>query len=833
MAQPIWNTAAGSLGVYPSTIPAIFQLSASAVLPAASVRYNLLSSALPTGLSLTLDGLIHGTPALVTTDTQSTFTIRATDNLNNIRDRTFSMSISGSAIPQLTTPPGSLLSTQDSFWVDFPIKYTNPDLNNQVTIKLLEGVLPPGLEINDAGYIRGYPAAPTVSVTLPNVNTTVTETSSSTNLITCVSTAGFTVGRPVIFTGTTFEGIESGVTYYINSITSSTTFSISSTQFGPILSLTYAVGVMSVNLISVSVGQPTIRTYPFTVILNSALGSSTASYAITVINQNTPVTQGGPGQPPNSRIPTILNTRPLTFNVTADSYYGYYILPPVSPTVSAFIGTVKSGDFFAFKIIGYDFDGSDVSYSFSGLPSGLTGNSTTGWITGKPFLGSSGINNYNFSVAVLKKAFPSIATPYFNFSFNVSNIITGDVTWITPSNLGTIFNGTASTLSVLAESDTELSYQLISGTLPPNLVVNTNGEITGYVADQPTGTYLTQGESTDFTFTVKAYSPNYTIVQSIKTFNVTVYQEFSQPTDTLYIKATPSISDRVLIDSLLNNDSIIPQEDLYRSTDIHFGKASSVVYEHAYGIYSSSIEQYIASVTTNHYWRNITLGQLKTAVAKNDAGEVIYEVVYSEIVDNLVNPKGVSISNEIYWSTPIDLGLGPWYTSITNIYTSYADILGQKYHTSLTPGYARTLYTNSLYNMRNKVASSLGQEYNSRLLPLWMTSQQANGSTLGYTQAWVICYTKPGKSETIKSNIETNWGHLVNNIFVPYTLNTINFQIDRFTVDKSITYNYDTNISPPSWTGLPSATPAPDPIDSKDFYVLFPKQTILPDNTQY
>ena len=77
---------------------------------------------------------------------------------------------------------------------------------------------------------------------------------------------------------------------------------------------------------------------------------------------------------------------------------------------------------------------------------------------------------------------------------------------------------------------------------------------------------------------------------------------------------------------------------------------------------------------------------------------------------------------------------------------------------------------------------------------------------------------------SIKNNINNNW---------PYTLNQINFRIDRFSVDKSETYNYDKKLNPPAWTGLPSATPVPDPIDSKDFYVLFPRQTILPDETQY
>ena len=120
------------------------------------------------------------------------------------------------------------------------------------------------------------------------------------------------------------------------------------------------------------------------------------------------------------------------------------------------------------------------------------------------------------------------------------------------------------------------------------------------------------------------------------------------------------------------------------------------------------------------------------------------------------------------------------------------------------------------------------KEFNSNLLPKWMTSQQLNGSTTGFVPAWVICYTKPGFAETIKNNINTQWTDVLGN---PYRLNVINFKIDRFTVDKSTTFDYDNNLSPPAWTGLPSASPTPDPLDSKNFYILFPRQTILPDET--
>lgn len=826
MAQPTWITPAGSIGSFPYGYAMTFVLVATPVAPATSVRYQVLAGSLPANVVLnTNNGVLSGTPALVTSDTVTTFTIRATDNLNNIRDRTFSMLVTGTAAPQFITQSGVLLTTQDSTWTQLQIEYTNPSTDNQVIIELQSGLLPPGLEISTSGLIQGYPNPPTTLVTLPLITTIGLSTQSSNYNIFCLSVLGVTEGRPVTFTNP-IANINPGQIYYVKSVdTVANSFSISVTQNGSTFPLTDDTGGMNITFPAISNGQPTIRTYNFVLALLSPLGNSTSSYSITVINQNTPINQGGPGNPPNTRPPTLLNTRPLTIQVNDnDPYYGYYILPPVSPNDNAQLGTFSSDNYFSFKLNGYDFDGNPLTYICSGLPMGITYDSTTGWITGTPVLASRGINNYSFTAQVVKTGNNAIASPVFNFSFNISLDLVGEITWITPTDLGIIYNETVSTLNVNALSDTTLEYRLTSGTLPPNLQLLSNGEITGIVSSQPTETFLDVGQNTIFNFTVEAFSPTYPIIQSTKSFTLNVYQEYGQPTDILYIQAAPSVNDRNILETLLNNETLIPNELIYRPDDINFGKATSVIYEHAYGIYASDIQDYIASVTKNHYWRNITLGELKTAVARDNNNNIIYEVVYSEIIDNLVNPQGVSVPSSVYWTNPIDLGLGPWYTSITDIFTSYVELLNQKYYTSLTPGYASVLYPNSLYNMRNRVADVLGQVLNSTLLPAWMTSQQINGSTLGYTQAWVICYTKPGCAETIKNNIETNW---------PYTLNQINFNIDRFTVDKSTTYNWENNINPPAWASLPSATPVPDPIDSKNFYVLFPRQTILPDKTQY
>ena len=841
MAQPIWVTPAGTLGSYPAGIPISIALLAVVNPPAFRVdTYTLLNGSLPPGLSLSTVltvGQITGTPLLVPEATTFNFGIRATDELGNIRDRSFSMIVSGSQIPIFTTLSGSILNTNDSIWIEQQINYSNPDPSKPVTITLSSGNLPPGLEITSSGVLHGYPLPPMSTIAVPEVTTNLTITTAGTNILTCLSTDNFIITRPIVFTGTVFGGLVSGTTYYITSVINNTTFTISSTENGPNFILGNASGFATITLPAVSIGTPTITTSSFVLEINNENGGSIESYSITVINQNAPINQGGPGKQTNTRVPAILNTRPASpLPTNDDPYYGYYVLPEDRPyysyptSIDAEIGIIRSDNYFAFKIIGYDFDGTSLTYVYANLPIGLTGDPITGWITGTPILSSIGLSKYLFSVAVYKTVNPTIQSAFFTFSYKLSNQIDGIITWVSPSNLGSIYNGAISTKSVIAESDVLLEYRIIDGELPPNLTLLPTGEITGYVANQPTSEILTQGDETNFTFTVKAFSPEYPASHSTKTFTLTITQ-LNVPVDTLYIKATPSIQDRQILETLLTNTTLIPDEALYRAADPNFGKAIDIIYEHAFGIEASNIDQYLAAIQLkNHYWRNITLGELATAVAKDDNGEIIYEVVYSKIIDNLQNPQGESISKEIYWPRLIDLYEGPWYTSVTDIYTSYVDVLGQLYYTSLTPGYARVLYPNSLANMRTQVSDELGQEQSSKILPLWMTSQQANGNTLGYTQAWVICYTNPGQAETIKNNINTNWKQPDG---ILWKLNMIDFKIDRFFVDKRLTYNYNNITVPASWTGLPSATPVPDPKNSKDFYVVFPRTTILPSQTQY
>lgn len=838
MAQPTWITPAGLLGAFPSLIellPAI-QLEASSGVVDPLVTYKVISGSLPGGLTLTTTGLISGTPSLIPETTDYNFVIRATNNLGGIRDRTFKITVSGFAGPKFVTQSGSLFAINDSIWVNRYVPYTNQYSENPVTISVVQGSLPPGLEINSEGLIRGYPDIPLINVSFNQIVTIAITTTAITNTITCFSTVDFAIGRPVIFTGTVFGDIVAGKVYYVREVLNTTDFTISSTQFGPEVYLTSATGFMSTTLPSTTVGQPTAKTYTFDLSLTSPLGTDLKSYYITIINQNLSLARGGPGFPYFTRLPTILNTRPLTFYIpNADPYYAYYLFPEnnrnntYADTVPAMMGDYESDNYLAFKIIGYTFDNFNLKYQFVGLPSGLTGDVDTGWIYGTPILNSDTIGQYSFSVRVYKDSNPGIESGLFYFSLNIYKNITSTVVWITPSSLGTIVNTITSTKYVEAVADVPLEYRVVSGTLPPNLKLELDGEITGIVANQTNSEITPVGTELKYDFSIQTYSPTFPLINSTKNFTLTVLQEYDTPMDTLYITAAPSVSDRYLLESLLNNETIIPSEYIYRPTDINFGKAKNVTYEHQYGVTASDIEKYLIAVQKSFYWRNITLGPIETAIARNENNEIIYEVVYSKIVDDLVNPQGESVSFDIVWPEPVNLNLGPWLTSVTDIYSSYTNINDQSFYTSLTPGQAIVLYPNSLENMNKQVSDTIGQQFDSKILPQWMTSQQLDGNTLGFTRAWVICYTKPGYSKIVKNNIETLW---LNRFGELNKLNQINFTLDRFSVNKSLTYNYDNYFTPAAWTGLPSGTPVPDPKNNKDFYVLFPRKTILPDNTQ-
>jgi hypothetical protein len=131
----------------------------------------------------------------------------------------------------------------------------------------------------------------------------------------------------------------------------------------------------------------------------------------------------------------------------------------------------------------------------------------------------------------------------------------------------------------------------------------------------------------------------------------------------------------------------------------------------------------------------------------------LYEVVYSKIIDNLVNNADQSVSKQVVLPFPINQN---------------------------TPEQINLVYPNSLENMRDQVIDTVGQV--SRVLPRWMLTRQTDGRVLGFTPAWVIAYVKPGQSGQIAYNIQTQFLS---------QLNLIDYRVDRYELDNFLTKNWN------------------------------------------
>jgi hypothetical protein len=804
MAQPVWITPAGSLGTIPEGVYYEVPLQAYDPDNVDTIYFEVIAGQLPVGVEVdAVSGLmvgvpqaiavVDGVPAPVSADITSKFAVRAYTTrvisgvtvVNRLADRTFTLTVTGQDNPEFITPSGQLAQYFDGSQVSgIQIEYTDTDPADTVIVKLAAGTLPPGLTITPTGLISGFIA--------PNTD----------------------AGVPAGFSVTGYD------TYPFDYSTKSSTVN-----------------------------------YSFVLEVTDGKSSNLRTYSILVYSRNACTAD-------DTQI-----TADNTF-VTADCTP---TRTPIILNAQGSIGTVRNDNFFAYKFNGLDLDGDQITYTISlggtigydvatvsftpgsydytgegfdqggfTLPPGLQLDPGTGWLYG--FIPDLGITEqiYNFSIRVFKTNDPTIISDYYFYSLSIIGNISTEVTWLTPSYLGAIDNGSTSTLYVQAvnRNGVPIQYRLESGStssLPQGLQLLPEGEIAGRVsfdtfaldsgtttfdvknnniynptvAGDASATYYGTTFDMVFTFTVNAYSVN-GVVSVFKTFSIRVIRAYNEPFNNLYIQAMPPQNDRDLIFSLIQNRDIFPEALLYRPQDANFGLATKVIYQHAYGLTAATLDDYVEALNLNHYWKNLVLGSIETAQALDDSGNVIYEVVYSRVVDNLVNNEGTSVSKQVTLPYSIELN---------------GDTIN-------------TVYPNSLVDMRTQVIDTVGQISN--VLPRWMLSKQSNGQVLGFTPAWVIAYTKPGKAKQIQYNIQTQFGQ---------RLNLVDFDVDRYELDNLLTKNWDRSTQ--QWIPTPAEAttfdviPGPPtvfdgnsvefiaPVDMYsntqiyDKYLVFPKRNIL------
>lgn len=781
----------GVVGVYFDGDQVILQIEYTASDPGEVPLVRLIQGALPAGLSLSPTGLISGyiepAPNILNApgyDVQGNdtvpydfvvdsisknyqFTLEVTDGKSSDL-RTFTIYVFSRddlsadttiitadttyvTADQTSERPPFLLNAEPSDLGrvrgdnNFAYRFVGEDYDTDLLeyrITVNQGIgLPPGLQLDPySGWYYGYipdqggtEVTYSFNIQVRNRSMVATGTTAGTNIITVdgATRDDIYVGVGVVFEGTGFGGISPDTVYYVAAIPSDTTFQISATLGGPILALTTDTGRLLVVSDAVSKSQ----LYPFTLTISGVVNSE-----VTWIT--------------DSDLGLIENGSVSLLRIEAESAGG-----------TPLFYRLRSGVF------------NELPQGLQLLPSG----DIAGRVTFNTFAVDLGSTTFDIDQSRQSGLAATTFDSTFVFTVNayaedtqqilykVSDVIIENGGTGYSSSLALTFNAPVGATAVQATA----TATVVGGSITS---INITESGAGYT--QPATLSLTGAGSGAVLRVVMEATGSRDAISVFKTFSVRVVRVYNKPYQNLYVLAMPPQNDRAILRDLLSDPRIFVPEYIFRPDDINFGLSLGIRYQHAFGLAPETYATYVESLYLNHYWKNLILGDIRTAQALDDNGNVIYEVVYSQIIDNLVNAQGQSVSK------------------IVNLPYSIIDPADGS--TALTQ-----VYPNSLINMRDQVIDTVGQI--STQLPLWMTSKQTNGRVLGFVPAWVICYAKPGRAAQIAYYLSQYFG---------VQLNVIDFKVDRYELEGESTRHWDAETQ--SWTPTPNLTTF-DRVDTAGF----------------
>lgn len=183
---------------------------------------------------------------------------------------------------------------------------------------------------------------------------------------------------------------------------------------------------------------------------------------------------------------------------------------------------------------------------------------------------------------------------------------------------------------------------------------------------------------------------------------------------------------------------------IYRYFDTSFGVQHDIKLMLEFGIEQINLDDYMPALRENFYRKKFYFGDVKKAIAADNTGSVIYEVIYVDIIDELTNNSGVSVRQSI--------------ENGNNMY-----------------------YPSSLENMRKQLEVIQLQngeaikvnEYNE---PKFMrTPQNGDYRPPGYMRAVPLCYALPGQGDKIISRIKLSG----------FDFKKLDFEVDRLIVQET------------------------------------------------
>ena len=756
MATPVWSTTAGKIASIDEQSVFSLQLEANTS-DSTAIAYSLIAGSLPSGMSLTSDGLLTGTPAEVAKRTLYTFVVRATAG-TAITDRTFSLDVQGADAPTFTTVAGQLnkplstvyttdssstcdstLSTADTTgnvtvldgsYIEYDIVATDSDTaaGQNLVYEIVQGSLPPGVTMTTSGKISGV--------------------------------VGLTIDESY--------GPQGGYDFDPFPDYSAITPSDGGSPTAPrnIYDRTVVSKSRSVN-------------YDFIVRVTDGVSSVDRNFNIFVHSADYWVVS-------NSNV-TIDQTLVGSNHITMDLHTGR---PPVFKTGSD-LGTFRHDNALVVKIDVEDFDPlqSNLEYSIQSgsLPPGVSIDINSGELYGQLARQSAVEITYTFTVRANRVVATGLNTfTDQEFTMQVIGQLDIGIAFTTPTVIGTLTADIPSLLSVEAvaeDTNRVLTYSVTSGSLPTGITLSEQGNFLGTI-DPSNFTDSTRA----FTFTVTV-SDQYQSAATSKEFTLNIEIPYTQVEYGNMSGHATSFIDQNIFYSIGQDISINSPEYIFRPEDSNFGMKLKPDMLMMSGLEAQTLTAFQQQMEQNHAPKTLYFGDIKTAIAK-EGTTTKYEVVYIEIKDNLVNKNGEAISSSITLRDPVVKPmLGPRASSM-NATADYVDYEittdgGLSFSTSGSKvrfanqlsadlGFIETVYPNAVANMRSRMKSLGHKEWD--YLPLWMKTTQAGDlAPLGYTKAVPICYCKPGTSALVKKRIEDK----------ALVFKNISFTIDRYVVTKS------------------------------------------------
>jgi len=726
MATPVWTTTAGKIATIDEQVAYSLQLEANTS-DSTAITYSVIAGSLPAGMQVTTTGLLTGTPAEVAKRTLYTFVVRATAGAQ-ITDRTFSLDVQGSDSPTFTTATGQLLLDDSTsvglYWV---IDGANVNFQMQAT---------------DTDTAAGQ----TLVYEIVKGELPPGVTMSKTGLISGV--VQLTEDQKFGARGG-YDGTGPNDRFNVLYDQTVTTKSISK-NFDFIVRVSDGTSFVEQN--------------------NSIFVYSADFWRVS----NTAITIDA----------TEIGNSPLTMDLSANRR-------PVFRTASD-LGSFRHDNQVVIKIDVEDFDTlqADLEYSIQSgaLPSGLSIDITSGEIYGRLARQSAVEVDYTFTIRANRVISPGVNVfQDQTFTMKVIGEIDIGIAFTTPTNVGTLYAGIPSLLSIQAVNDTPnrvLTYSITGGTLPPGITLSVAGNLIGTIDPSD---FTDSTRSYSFTVTV---SDQYQIAATSKEFTLNIDIPYTQTEYGNMTGHATSFIDQNIFYNIAQDPNINSPEFIFRSEDPNFGMKSKPDMLMMAGLEAQTLTTFQQQMEQNHAPKTLYFGDLKTAIAK-EGTTTKYEVVYIEIKDNMVNNNGVAVSSSITLrDAVVKPMLGPRASSM-NATADYVDYeittdgglsfstAGSKvrYANQLSAdlGYMEKIYPNAVANMRSRMKSLGHKEWD--YLPLWMKTTQVGGlAPLGYVMAVPICYCKPGTSALVKKRIQDK----------SLNFRNIAFTIDRYQVNKSV-----------------------------------------------